>query len=593
MPTIRAELPVSDTWRLEDIYPSNVCWEQEYADVSGSLETLSAFSGHLHDRSVLLDLLTQSFETRLRAEKLYVYAKMRRDEDNNAAVYQALVDRAQALDVSLSATLSFLAPELLALPEADLLSAAESPGFAPYRAYLRALSRQRPHTLSAKEERIVAMAGELGAAPDTIYSLLTDADMKYQPINFPDGTSHEVTQGSFIPLMMNREQSVREAAFASLYEGYKAYSATIPAIYAASVKADLFSSRTANFESALGAALFPDEIPTAVYDNLIEIIHRHLPGLNRLVMLNARQNGIEHPSMVDLYVPVSLGFDVKLPFDEAYELMCDCLSVLGEDYLSVLHTAKQERWIDPFETSGKSSGAYSWGTYDTHPYVLLNYHEDLDGLLTLAHEMGHSLHSHLSNQNQPYPTAGYSLFVAEVASTVNEVLVLLELLDRHPSKAAQAYLLHNLLDGFRTTVFRQTMFAEFERESHRLAEMGEALTGESLNTLYGALNAKYYHSIRQNPLIAYEWMRIPHFYSAFYVYKYATGFSIATAIARAIREQGTPAVQKYKAFLSAGSSVPPIEALKLADIDMSTTAPIEQALTLFESLLDRYEAALD
>ena len=330
-------------------------------------------------------------------------------------------------------------------------------------------------------------------------------------------------------------------------------------------------------------------MPEEVYTNLIESVHRHLPVLNEYIARKGEQIGVSDMGMEDVYVPACEGFDIKLPFDEAYELMMSCLHPLGEDYQAVLRRAREERWIDPFENVGKSSGAYSWGTYDSHPYVLMNYKPGLDSLLTIAHEMGHSMHSYYSNHTQPYTDAGYSLFVAEVASTTNEVLVLLELMERYQGNdKAQAYLIAQLLENFRTTVFRQTMFAEFERESHAMAERGEPLTVETLNGVYGRLNAEYYTAVKQDPLIAYEWMRIPHFYRAFYVYKYATGFSAAMALATGIRKEGAPAVARYKKFLSLGGSMHPIDLLKVAGVDMSDPASVETALSTFDELVKKY-----
>ncbi len=592
MPVTRDQLPARDKWNLGDIYQSDALWSDEHTRVAERVKALSGYQGQLSDPARLLPALAEMFELNRLVTKLFSYARMHRDEDNTLTQYQALTDRAQTLSVSFGSACSFAAPELLALPEDYLRSLLGKSEFKDYHVYIRELIRQRPHTLSAAEEKIVAMAGELVAAPSTIYDMLTDADMRFPMIRGEDGELFQLTQSNYIPTMMSKNRTVRKAAYEAYFGVYKGFAATIPAAYAASVKGDLFAAQTGKFDSALEAALFPDDVPASVYSALIAAMRNHLPGLNKLVTLNARQNGLDKPSMYDVYVPVSLGFDLKLPFDEAYALVCDCLHPLGDDYVRVLRQAREERWIDPFSSPGKSSGAYSSGTYDTHPYVLMNYHEDLDSLLTIAHEMGHSMHTYYSDRTQPFPTSDYSIFVAEVASTVNEVLVMLELLDRHPEKEAQAYLLYTLLDGFRSTVFRQTMFAEFEQQAHALAESGEALTIDSLNEIYGRLNAAYYESVEQDDWIAHEWMRIPHFYRAFYVYKYATGFSAATAIAQRIRQEGAPAVSAYRKFLSAGASVSPIEALKLAGIDMSTGAPVEQALGLFEKLLARYENAL-
>ena len=514
---------------------------------------------------------------------------MRRDEDNRRSEYQALTDRAQSLMVKLGTATAFVQPELLEQSADYLADVMNREAFSDYRVFLGEIERRRPHTLSAAEERIVAMTGEMGSSPDTIYSMLNDADMKFPTVEGEDGKPVEITHSGFIPLMMSKNRAVRRAAFEGLYSTYKSYSATIPAIYGASVKADVFYAHAAKHESALASRLFPDAVPEEVYTNLIKSVHRHLPVLNEYIARKGEQIGVSDMGMEDVYVPACEGFDIKLPFDEAYELMMSCLHPLGEDYQAVLRRAREERWIDPFENVGKSSGAYSWGTYDSHPYVLMNYKPGLDSLLTIAHEMGHSMHSYYSNHAQPYTDAGYSLFVAEVASTTNEVLVLLELMERYQGNdEAQAYLIAQLLENFRTTVFRQTMFAEFERESHAMAERGEPLTVETLNGVYGRLNAEYYTAVKQDPLIAYEWMRIPHFYRAFYVYKYATGFSAAMALATGIRREGAPAVARYKKFLSLGGSMHPIDLLKVAGVDMSDPASVETALSTFDELVKKY-----
>ena len=587
----RSELSRRDTWQLEDIYATNEAWEADYAAATEEIKTFGAYQGKLGDIAALKEALDVYFSISRKIESLFTYARMRRDEDNRKSEYQALVDRAQSLMVAAESAGAFATPELLSQPDGYLAQAAQTEGFEIYQVFLKNLERRRPHTLSAAEERIIAMTGEMGAAPDTIFSMLTDADMKFPTIEDEEGNPVELTQSNFIAFMMSRDRRVRRAAFDALYTTYRKYSATIPAIYASSVKADVFYAATAKHESALKAALFPDNVPEEVYTNLIDSVHRHLPALNRFLKRNGELIGLKDDvSMIDIYVPAVEGFDIKLPFDEAYELVTDCLSALGEDYQAVLKQAREQRWIDPYENVGKSSGAYSWGTYDSHPYVLLNYKENLDSLLTVAHEMGHAMHSYHSDKAQPHTTAGYSLFVAEVASTCNEILVLFELMERYKDdKKAQAFLIYQLLDGFRGTVFRQTMFAEFERESHAMAERGEALTAESLNKVYAGLNAKYYSAMGQEEMLESEWMRIPHFYRAFYVYKYATGFSAAMALASAIRKEGAPAVERYRKFLSLGGSMHPFDLLKVAGVDMSRPEAVDSALNVFDELVAKYE----
>ena len=586
----RSEVSPADTWRLEDIYADNSLWEADFKKAEELIGKLSAYHGKLGDKKALLEALDISTQAERITGSLYVYARMRRDEDNNNSLYQGLVVRAGSLGTKLGSEASFMSPELLALPAEYIESLRDDHAFKDYDMQIKELIRAREHTLSAAEERILALSQDMGSAVGNVYDLFTDGDMRFPEIMDEEGDNVRVTHSNYIPFMMSRDRSVRMAAFEAMYGTFKSYSSAVPAMYAGSVKKDVFYARASRYNSALEAALYPDNLPVSVYDNLILAVNEHLPALQRFVGINAKLNGIDKMHFYDLYLAPELGFDIKLPFKEAYELVIDCLKILGDDYCEVLRKALKERWIDPYENEGKSSGAYSWGTYDSHPYVLVNYKEDLDHLQTVAHEMGHSLHTYYSN-SQPFTKSEYSLFVAEVASTVNEVLVLMELMDRHPEKNAQAYLLYNLLDSFRGTVFRQTMFAEFEKAAHEMEEKGEALTCESLNAVYGELNKKYYANLEFDELISYEWMRIPHFYRAFYVFKYATGFSAAMAIAGRIRALGAPAVEDYKRFLKAGSSLYPLDALKLAGVDLSTPEPVRQALREFEKLLDRYEAA--
>ena len=587
----RKERAIADTWRLEDQYETEELWERDFAEASKGPEAIAAYSGKLGERDSCLRALREASRLRRLAENLGTYAKMRRDEDNTVPAYQALTARARTLGVQLSTAMAFLEPELTACPEEYIRSLIADPEFEPFTVELEDVLRKKPHTLSAAEERIIAMTGEMGAAPSTIYDMLSDADMKFPTIKNEEGQDVEITHANYIPLMMSADRSVRRNAYEALYGTYKKFGSTIAAIYSGSVQSDLFYARAAKFDSSIEASLYPDQIPLAVYDSLIETVHKHLPALDRLVRANAKYAaGLDKFGYCDLYVTPRDGFDIALPFDEALALVVEALKPLGEEYTSTLLKARAERWIDCYENEGKSSGAYSWGTYDSHPYVLMSYKRNFDCVSTLAHELGHSMHTWYSNRTQCYEKSGYSLFVAEVASTVNEVLLALALLDKYKEDNAQRFLLYNLLDGFRGTVFRQTLFAEFEKESHAMAERGEPLTAEALNAVHDRLNRLYYPSCEPDEWIGWEWMRIPHFYNAFYVYKYATGFSAATAIASRIRAEGEAAVADYMRFLSAGGSLPPIEALKLAGVDMSSPEPIDRALNFFEELLGRYEA---
>ncbi|MBR6498275.1 MAG: oligoendopeptidase F family protein, partial [Clostridia bacterium] len=475
----RSEVAPENTWRLEDIYPTNEAWDSELKALNELGAELEGYKGKLGSRDEALKAVRLSDKCDRIASSLYTYARMRRDEDNANNLYQGMVSRIQQAATLMSSRAAYISPELLSMDEAYLASLKADPEFSDYSMMLDDLLRNRPHTLSESEETLLAMSRDVSATASTAYDMLTDADIRFPEIKNEKGEKVRLTSSNYIPFMMNPDRNVRKAAFTALYETYKSFSATIPALYAGNVNGDIFYARARKHPGALEAALFGDNIPVSVYDSLIEAVNAHLPALQRFVNVNAKLHGINDMHFYDLYLPPEFGFDIKLPFKEAYALVIDCLKVLGEEYGQVLKKALDERWIDPYENEGKSSGAYSWGTYDSHPYVLTNYKEDLDHLQTVAHEMGHSLHTWYSNKNQPYAKSGYSLFVAEVASTVNEVLVLRELMDRYPQDEAQAYLLYNLLDSFRGTVFRQTMFAEFEKNAHSMAEKGEPLTAET------------------------------------------------------------------------------------------------------------------
>ena len=589
----RSEVNVNDTWKLEDIFASNEDWEASLKKLGEMTARLGSYQGRLSDKEILLKALNDSTSAGRLAGSLYTYARMRRDEDNSSALYQGMSARAAQASADIGSKTAYISPELLGMDEKYLKEVRDDLAFSDYDTMLDDLLRRRRHTLSEKEEKLLAMSRDMSSSCGNVFEMLNHADMRFGEIEDENGNKVRLTHSNYIPFMMNKSRDVRSAAFETLYSAYKSYRSTIPAIYAGNIKSDVFYSRARGYESSLSASLFRDNIPVSVYDSLIEAVNEHLASLQKFVAINAKLNGIDKMHFYDLYLSPSFGFDICLPFRQAYEKVIDCLKILGEDYGRILKRALEERWIDPYENEGKSSGAYSWGTYDSHPYVLTNYKEDLDHLLTVAHEMGHSLHTWYSNAAQPYTKSHYSLFVAEVASTVNEVLVLMELMDRYPEDEAQAYLLYNLLDSFRGTVFRQTMFAEFEKEAHAMEERHEALTNESLSSMYASLNKKYYANLAFDELISYEWMRIPHFYSSFYVYKYATGFSAAMAIAGMIRTEGAPAVERYKSFLKAGCSLYPLDALKLAGVDLSTPEPVRKALSQFDALLTRYEKVTD
>ena len=519
---------------------------------------------------------------------------MKKDQDNANTESQALLDRAQSLIVEFDSSTSFLEPEILEIPRdraEEYIASLEE--LKPYRHYLDNLMRRKEHVLSPKEERILAMAGEVAAAPEHIFRMVNNADMRFPYITDENGQEVELTHGRYIQFMESRDRRVRKQAFEELYRTYGKQKNTIASTLNYSIKKDIFYSRIRNYPSTLERALHADKVPVSVYDNLIKAVEDNMGALHRYVSLRKRALGLDELHMYDLYVPIVQNVEMKVPYDRAKEMIAEGLKPLGERYLNILHEGYESGWIDVLENEGKTSGAYSWGCYDTHPYVLLNYQENINNVFTLAHEMGHAIHTYLSNRNQPYILAGYKIFVAEVASTLNEILLTHHLLNNLEDDQQKAYVLNYYLEQFRGTVYRQTMFAEFERIVHGMAESGEPLTVESLSDAYYKLNLKYYGpDMVVDDEIALEWARIPHFYSSFYVYKYATGFAAAAALAQRILDEGQTAVDRYLNFLSRGGSDYPIELLKDAGVDMTSPEPVNQALKTFSNLLDRMEKLL-
>ncbi len=589
---LRNEMDKRWQWKLEDLYLTVEAWEADFQKVKASVPVLESFKGRVAEDPA--KAIKAYFEGHLTLERLYAFAHMHRDEDNANTTFQALTDRAESLSVEAEAAASFLEPELLAMEESALKALMKDPALSDFDVYLRTLLRNKPHTLPAEQERLLAMTGEMAGAPQNIFSMLTQVDMKFPDIRDEKGEEIPLTEAGYGTLIRSADRRVRRDAFTALFETYTGFGATIAAAYSGSVKGDLFTARARGFETAVEASLFPDEIPLSVYDNLIAIIHESLPVLSDYIALRKPAMKLDEIHLYDLYASMVEDYDMKLPYPEAYQMVMEGLSSLGGDYQKVLKNAYEDGWIDVYSNKAKSSGAYSWGSYGVHPYVLLNHRDDLDSAMTIAHEMGHAMHSHLSNLHQPAPKANYTLFAAEVASTCNEIILMTKLMERYAdNRKALAYLCNHLLEQFRTTVFRQTMFAEFERISHRMAEEGEALTKEALSKAYLELNQKYYgrHCV-VDELIQSEWMRIPHFYRAFYVYKYATGFSAAVFLANRILTEGEPAVKDYYKFLSAGGSLPPIEALKLAGVDMSSPEPIRSAMRVFKQTTERLAGLL-
>lgn len=585
----REDIPEQLKWNLKHIYASDEAWQADYDRVSESIGKIAAYNGRVREDPK--GAIRQVFEGMDEMIPIYVYAFLRKETDNADSEAQGLKDKAIRLYVQLSSAAAFLEPELLEMDEADLHALETDPEMKDYDAFLRRLVLNKPHTLSKDQEQLIAKMGELAESPDAIFTSLTSADMKIPPILLADGTEQPLTEGNYSTFIHSPDREIRRQAFHNLMTTYESFGNTIAGTYSASVKKDQFMADAHHYASARQAAMDPLEIPEAVYDNLIAVIHEYLPVLQEYLRLRKRLLGVDDLHLYDLYAPMVKDFEMKLPYDQAFDLVLEGLRPMGEDYLDKLREARTHGWIDVYPSLGKSSGAFSEGSLrSVHPYVLLNHNDNLDSAFTIAHELGHSMHSFYSNQAQPAPKSDYSLFVAEVASTCNEAVMMRHLLSTMTEKNARAYLLNYYLEQFRTTVFRQTMFAEFEVISHRMAQEGQPLTKASLSQAYFDLNQTYYgETCFMDPEIASEWMRIPHFYRAFYVYVYATGLCAAVSLSQRILSEGEPAVRDYRKFLSAGCSVPPLEALKLAGIDMSRPEPIREAMEVFRETVREME----
>lgn len=591
----RSEIAEADKWALEDLFLTDADWEAAVKQLEEQLAQLKGYAGKVSaSADALYAYLTLADETENLFEKVLVYSNEKMHEDMGNSTYQGYAAQAQAAATRLSAAEAFFEPELLAMEESRLQGfLKEDPKLEKYRLLIDRIWRRKEHTLSAAGEEILAKTYEMATAPDDIFSMFNDADAKFGTIRDENGKEVELTHGRFGGFMESSDRRVRKEAFEALYQTYDQFRNTLAATYSANVKKAKFYADVRKYPSALAAALAPGNIPTEVYDNLIETVHRFLPAMYRYVALRKRALGVEELHMYDVYVPLVADQTKKIPFAEAKEIVKRGLAPMGEEYVSHLEDGFDHRWIDVYENRGKRSGAYSWGAYGTHPYVLLNYQGKLDDVFTLAHEMGHALHSWYSNANQPYVYSGYLIFVAEVASTCNESLLMQYLLKESKDKKEKAYLLNHFIDQFKGTLFRQIMFAEFEKITHEMYAKGESLTAERLCAVYMDLNRKYFgEEMVSDPQIALEWARIPHFYTEFYVYQYATGFSCAIALSKRILEMGEAGVADYMKFLKGGCSKDPIELLKMAGVDISTPKPVEDALQLFEELVSELEELL-
>lgn len=592
----RSELKQAETWNLESIYPSVDAWEADYAQAQQRLPELAAFTGKLGESAdQLLAALRLRDELSTLVEKLYVYAHMRKDEDNTNPTYQGLEQRGMSLYVQLSGATSFFDPEIIAIPAERLQSfLQQNKDLALYTHLLQDLMRQQAHVRSAEVEELLAQSVEIAQAPGQIFSMLNNADIKFPTIKDAEGNEIELTKGRYTLLLESHEQRVRRDAFNALYSTYGKQKHTLAACLSAGVKKAVFYARARNYDSALQMALDAHNIPVNVYQNLIDTVHKNLPRLHRYIELRKRLLGLKEVHMYDLYVPLVEEVNAKYSYEEAKKLVLEAVAPLGQEYVEIASKGlSEQRWVDVHETAGKTSGAYSGGSYATQPFMLLNFQENLDNVFTLAHELGHSMHSFFTRKNQPATYGDYTIFVAEVASTLNEALLTNYLLTKTDDVNLRKYLINHYLESFRATLYRQTMFAEFELLTHGHVEKGDALTPEWLCTTYKELNAKYFgDGVVLDEGIELEWARIPHFYNNFYVYQYATGISASAALSQQILQEGAPAVERYLGFLKSGSSKYSIDLLKGAGVDMASPEPVQQALDVFNGLLDQMEALI-
>lgn len=580
------------TWALTDLFPTDDAWRAELSRVRGLLPALAAYQGRLGESAAtLLAFLRLGDEFSRALDALGNYARRKNDEDTRVPAYQEMSAQYMNLAVEVNRTSAFETPEILAIPDEtlDAFYAAE-PGLEHYRLALTRIRRERPHILSAECEALLAAAGQMSQAPDDIFSFLNDADLTFPDAADSAGKTHPVTHATFIPLLHDPDRVLRKSAFQSLYSVYGQFRNTFAAVLSAQMKQLQFFADARHYDSALEAALSGNEVPTGIYRSLIDAVRQGLPAMHRYVSLRKRLLGVDELHFYDLYTPIVADQDISVDYEQAKQTALAALAPMGEDYLALLREGFSSRWIDVYPGPGKRSGAYSAGPYGAHPYVLLNYTDKLDDMFTLVHEMGHALHSYLSNANQSVTYANYTIFVAEVASTCNESLLMQHLLRTTDDKRRRAYLINYFLEQFRATLYRQTMFAEFELWCSEQTQKGEALTAEALSNKYLALNRDYYGpDIVLDDEIALEWARIPHFYYDFYVYQYATGFSAAIALSQRILREGKPAVDDYLGFLKGGCSADPITLLRGAGVDMATPAPTADALRLFDELVSELE----
>lgn len=589
----RKDIDVKDTWNLESIYANNELWEEDYAALEKDAAEFAKLKGAIEaDVSKIPAVLDAYYGLHRRLSKLSVYARMRFDQDTADSTYQTMAAKIGSLGVKIGAASAFVEPEILSYSKEQLEAAEkENERTAYYGRKIEEMLRGQEHTLDAEKEELLAAAGDMAEAPDDIFSVLMNADMKYPDIVLEDGTHLPLTNSTYISYMESPDRAVREGAFKTLYGQIASLKNTFAAIYRGNLKQAKFYAQSRKYSSARAMYLADSNVPESVYDNLLSAVHEALPMMYRYVAVRKKVLGVDKLHMYDVYTPIVAAQNQTYEFEQAKQMVLEALKPMGEDYLSHVREGLENRWIDIYPNKGKKGGAYSWGCYDSQPFILLNYTKNLDSVFTLIHEMGHSIHSYYSITAQDYAYSDYKIFVAEVASTCNECLLMHDLLKKTTDKEQRKYLLNHYLDSFKGTLFRQTMFAEFEKTAHDYCAQGKPLTAEALSQMYLELNQKYFGpDMEKDEEIAYEWMRIPHFYTPFYVYQYATGYSAAVALSAKILKEGKPAVDAYMSFLKGGESKDPIDLLKMAGVDMTTEKPVADALALFGELVAELEA---
>ncbi|HBF2344671.1 TPA: oligoendopeptidase F [Clostridioides difficile] len=594
MGTDRSTIEEKYKWKIDKMYSSKEEIEKDISKVKNLIQEVKEYKGKLSEsKENLYKVLNISENASRIVQNLYVYTHMKQHEDTRINDNQGRATKTEMLSTDLGVATSYIVPEILAIEENKLSEYLKDEKLSFYAKYIKDILRDKPHTLSEREEEILAATSELSTIPENVYDMLAYADMEFPEIEDEEGNKVKLSHSNYSLFIKSKNSRVRKDTFEGEFSTYEKYKNTFASTLYGGIKSEIFYAKTRKYNSAIEASLFSDDVSLDVYNNLISAIDKSIPNLNKYVELKKKFLGLNEIHMYDLYVPLTDKFDMDIPYDKAQDIILEALKPLGEEYLKIIKSAFDEGWIDVYDNEGKKGGAYSWGSYDSHPYILMSYKNDLNSLFTLIHELGHSVHSHYSRTSQPFLYSDYKIFVAEVASTLNELLLINYLLENSKSKDETIYLLNYYLEQFRTTVHRQTMFAEFEKIVHQRVESGEPLTADEFTNIYYKLNEKYYgKSAIVDKQIGIEWARIPHFYSNFYVYKYATGFSAASALSQQILSEGSTAVDRYINFLKSGGSEYPLEQLKSAGVDMTKKESIEEALNVFAELVNKLEKEL-